>query len=275
MQMLLFAAVLALPLLTGVMPVGNRFVFTPKPGNPGTPARHGLPGEAVRLVTTDGVTLSAWFIPGAPKKPLLVYFHGNASNLADCVGYLRLFHELGFPLLAVDYRGYGASSGKLEREEELYRDGRGVITYLEKRGWRPDGMIFYGQSLGGAVALQMARETPPAGLVLEATFTSIPDMARLMSPFWYPVLGRWLTEARFDNLAKIPSLKVPLLLLQADRDPVVPAAMAQRLLTAATTPKSLHLYRGNTHCDAVREDRAGLAAALITFAADVTPSRKR
>src|SRR6266567_6409068 len=152
--------------------LGNRFLFSSKSEFSANPAHYGVPYEEIWFPARDGAMLNGWFVAGAPAAPLVLYFHGNDGNLSDCAEYLKLLHDLGFPVCVFDYRGYGQSHGETLRENDLYEDARGAIAYLERRGWRHERMIYYGQSMGAAVAVQMALESPPAGLALESSFTS-------------------------------------------------------------------------------------------------------
>ena len=115
--------------------MGNRFFFSSKSEFSATPAYYGIPYEDVWFSARDGMTLNGWFAAGAPGFPLILYFHGNGGNLSDCAEYLKLLHDLGFPVCVFDYRGYGQSHGETLRENDLYEDARGAIAYLEKRGW--------------------------------------------------------------------------------------------------------------------------------------------
>lgn len=167
----------------------NRSVFLPKKEISASPLLNSIPYQEIWFSARDGVRLNGWYVPGAPETPLVLFFHGNAGNLSDNVEYLNLLHGQGFPIFIFDYRGYGKSEGKPLRENDLYQDARGALFYLEGLGWRHERMIFFGQSMGSAVALQMALESPPSGLVMEGSFTSMKEIVKHISPFAYYTVG--------------------------------------------------------------------------------------
>lgn len=243
----------------------NRYVFILKKELPDTPARNSLPYQEIWFPARDGVQLNGWFVPGALETPLVVFFHGNAGNLSDNLEYLNLLHSRGFPIFIFDYRGYGKSQGVPLRENDLYQDARGAISYLEQQGWPHKKTIFYGQSLGSAVALQMALETPPAGLVMESSFTSMKEIVKYVSPLAYYTVGWWGIDLHFDNLAKIGRVEVPLLLIHGDEDTVVPVAMTRRLFARASVPKMLHIISGGGHCNVFTRDSSAYLAAWNSY----------
>jgi uncharacterized protein len=246
--------------------VVNRFIFTPTKGITATPARSGIPFQEVWFRSADGVRLNGWFIGGGRSKPLVLYFHGVGGNLSDMLDYIKLLHNQGFPVFIFDYRGYGKSEGAPLRENDLYQDGRGAIAFLEGRGWQPERMIFFGQSLGSAVALQSALEFAPAGLVMEGSFTKFKDVMRHVSPLGYLMVGWWGVDLPFDNLAKIGKVTVPVLLIHGEKDQVAPVQMTMRLFEAAPSPKMLHIVRNGGHCNAFAMDSYAYLAAWNSYA---------
>ena len=221
------------------------FLYFPDSGQAATPKDYGLAYEEIRFAATDGTRLHGWLLPPPPDAPLVVFFMGNAGNKSYRVDNLRFLVELGLGVCIFDYRGYGQSSGK-PSEAGIYSDALGLLDHLANRGWQPDRMIFFGRSLGAAVALQVALQHPPAGLVLETPFTSIAAMGRRHYPLLYPLLG-WLVEADYDNLAKIDQLTSPLLIIYGERDRICPAAMAESLYRRAPEPKRLVGIPGAGH----------------------------
>jgi hypothetical protein len=226
----------------------RHFIFFPDRTLHATPTAVGLPYEEVSFPAADGVPLHGWYLPGDPAKPLVLFAHGNAGNLSHRIDNLLGFHRLGLPVFIFDYRGYGRSEGE-PTEKGTYEDIRGALAWLKQRGWSPRRIIYFGRSLGAAVALQLALEEPPAGLVLESAFTSVAGMGRHHQPLTYALLGWWAVSARYDNLAKIGGLRCPLLLFQGENDTIVPSKMARQLLEKAPAPKSLHLIPGADHND--------------------------
>ncbi|HMB15015.1 MAG TPA: alpha/beta hydrolase [Pelovirga sp.] len=226
----------------------DTFIFFPTRDIVMTPQSAGLTHEEVYFTAADGVKLHGWFIPGDPQTPVVLFFHGNAGNISHRVDNLRLFkRQLGVSVFIIDYRGYGNSAGKTS-EEGMYADARGALDWLHDKGWNNDRIIYFGRSIGAAVATQLALEEQPAALVLESPFTSVEAMGRRHNPILYFLFG-WLLQSRFDTLTKIDQLNAPLLLFHGTRDTIVPPAMAEQLYALATQPKTLHLIEGAGHND--------------------------
>lgn len=244
-----------LPLLFGALllpapacaALEQMFLFFPDREMIMTPANMRLEFEDVFFTATDGTRLHGWYLAGEPGQPLVLFCHGNAGNISHRVDNLRLLRELGFAVFIFDYRGYGQSEGQ-PGEKGTYSDMRGAIAWLQTRGWPPEQMIYFGRSLGAGVALQLALEIPPAALVLESAFTSVPAMGRLHYPLLWQLAG-WLLDARYDNMAKIHQLKVPLLMFHGQEDEIVPFAMGRELFENAPQPKRFHAIRGAGHND--------------------------
>ena len=141
-----------------------------------TPANIGLAFEPLSIATADGETLDAWFIPAEEPRGTLLFFHGNAGNISHRLDSIALFHRLGLNVLIFDYRGYGRSTGS-PSESGLYKDAEAVWQYLtEERRMLADNIVLFGRSLGGAVAVWLADRVKPAGLIVESSFTSVPDL---------------------------------------------------------------------------------------------------
>jgi len=226
---------------------GTRFIFSSSKDIVRTPEALGLSYEEIWFATQDDLQLHGWFVPGEPKKPLVLVFLGNAANISSLVNNLQYFHEIGFSTFIFDYRGFGQSQGQATREEDLYADARSAISYLRDRGWSSSQIIYYGHSMGAAVSLQMGLEFPPAAVVMESPFTNMTDIAWHTAPVTYALIGWWAIRARFDNINKIEKLPVAVVIIQGDEDQVVPAEMAQRLYERATQPKTIYLIPGGGH----------------------------
>ena len=225
----------------------HHFLYFPDKTLVGTPALAGLEFEDVSFPAADGVSLHGWLVPGKKDWPLILFCHGNAGNISHRIDNLLLFHRLGVSVFIFDYREYGQSAGTAS-EEGTYQDVRGALRFLQSRGWQPERMIYFGRSMGAAVALQLALEAPPAGLVLESPFPSISAMGWHHYPVLYFLLG-WIFSASYDNLDKISRLHAPLLIFLGKKDLVVPEKMARKLFARANEPKAFHLIDGAGHND--------------------------
>jgi fermentation-respiration switch protein FrsA (DUF1100 family) len=237
---------LAAVLLLAVFVLGqNRLLYFPTRRFAVTPAALGLEADELAVVAEDGVRLHGWWIRGAGKRALL-FFHGNAGNIADRLERAKILHaRFGLDVFLVDYRGYGFSQGS-PSEEGLYRDARAVYRVAVSAGFRSEQIVIFGESLGAAVAVDLARRSPCAGLVIEAPFLSIPEIARVHYPF-VPAL---FVRSRFDNLSKIAEVAVPKLILVPELDEVVPPDHGRRLFEAARGVRELYVVPGARHNDA-------------------------
>jgi hypothetical protein len=222
--------------------------YFPNTSDPGAPSGHGLPEmEITRSRTHDGYTLNGWY--AAPREPgglVVVLFHGNAGNISHRAQKARQMIDAGLGVYLVEYRGYGGNPGR-PTEEGLYHDARAVLRALQgKHRISPDHMIFYGESLGTGVAVQMASELKPKLVVLEAPFASAADVAKVHYPF-LPV--DLLMQDRFDSIEKIKTVKVPVYIVHGDEDNVIPLSQAQKLFEAANHPKEINVINGGGHSD--------------------------
>jgi fermentation-respiration switch protein FrsA (DUF1100 family) len=247
-------------LLAGILGTGmflgleKYVIYVPHRTLEATPREAGLAFEDVWFPAGDGLRLHGWLIPAAGARFTLVWFHGNAGNISHRVDNIQQLHRhLDRPLrptiFIFDYRGYGRSAGNLSdlSEEATYHDAAGALAYLRGRqdlaGTR---LIYFGRSLGAAIAVEAAQRQVPAGLILETPFTSIRDMARVALPF-LPVGS--LLRTKYDSLTKIREVRAPLLVLHGDRDDVVPYEQGRRLFEAANPPKTFYTIRGARHND--------------------------
>jgi fermentation-respiration switch protein FrsA (DUF1100 family) len=231
------------------------------------PGNHGLVHEDVEARTADGERLHGWWIAATAASRLghLVHFHGNAGNISHRLAEAAALSAAGFDVLLFDYRGYGRSTGR-PHEEGLYQDARAVLAAVSQRRGVDASRVFYvGESLGGAVALALALERPPRGLVLQSTFTGIRDMARLHYAFVPPVL----VPDAYPSLRRITALRAPLLVVHGERDEIVPLSHGQRLFAAAPEPKRWHPVANAGHNDLLAVAGSGYAAAIAAWAAAV------
>ena len=248
----------------------NRLIFSPPrfPIGFSSPQDYSLRLEEIWLTASDGVRLNANFLPAPESSKVLLWFHGNAENIGMGLDHLKSLEPLGINILAVDYRGYGKSDGSPD-EHGVYRDAEAAYRWLtEERRFEPRNIFVYGHSLGGAVAVDLASRFPCGGLIVESSFTSIPDMARRI--YRIPFL-QYLPRSRFDSLAKIKKVSSPVLIIHGKQDQVVPFEMGRRLYEAAREPKTFlpiedaahddpYVVGGERYDDALREF-LGIAAS--------------
>jgi len=207
--------------------------------------------EECTFATEDGLTLHAWWHPGAgptppEERPVLLWCHGNAGNITHRETNLRMVAGRGLAALLFDYRGYGKSEGK-PSEEGLYRDVAAAYRYLTgERGIASGRIVAFGRSLGAAVALDVALREPVAALIMESAFESVPAMAKVEMP-WLP--ARLVVRSRFDSLGRVGGLRVPLLMLHGDRDEIVPFRQGRAVFDAAPEPKTWYTIQGAGHND--------------------------
>ena len=213
-----------------------RLVFFPSRELATLPTPYGLEYEDIQLRTQDGVELHGWFLPAPTALATLLFFHGNAGNISHRLESIQLFHDIGLDVMIIDYRGYGQSTGHAS-EQGTYLDADAAWTYLvEQRGVDPMQIIVFGRSLGAAVASWIAIKHQPAALILESTFTSIPDIAA----HYYPLLPvRWLARIRYDNRSRLAKVQCPVLVIHSKDDEIIPYAHAKQLFEMATSPKQL------------------------------------
>lgn len=207
--------------------------------------------QEVLFPAGDGPRLYGWYLPGSNSRQVILFFHGTATNLSHLTPLLKELKRLHTAIFAIDYRGFGRSGGR-PTEAGTYQDARGALAYLLRLGWAPDQIIYYGHSLGAAIALQLALDDPPSGLVLESPFTSIPDLIHYHHPWIFSVMP-WAFPPFYDNRAKIGSLRTPLLIFQGRRDTIVPPQMARTLYSLAPNPKILDLVPRAGHADVPRK----------------------
>ncbi len=211
----------------------QKSLYYPTKEMEGTPAVLGLDYRDIVFSTPDKVTLHGWFVPAPDARCSVLFFHGNGGNISHRLGKIDFLHKLGANVFIVDYRGYGRSGGR-PRESGLYQDASAAYAYL-RDVLKQDCVIVYGESLGGAVAIDLALRQKVAGLVLEGTFSNVADMAKTVYP-WLPAA---VLSSKFDSLTKIASVRAPKLQLHAQDDDIVPFDLGKRLYETAGEPKAV------------------------------------
>lgn len=221
--------------------------------------------------TQDGLDLQGWYFPPQQSKPVIVFFHGNAANIFLRQQKVNEYLDAGYGVLLAEYRGFGGNPGDIS-EQGFYLDALSFIKWLEDRqALAPSGIVLYGESIGGGVAVEVAASLSregrsPFALVLEVPFTSLVDMARLYYPF-VPV--DFLLKDRFMNSEKIRDVRAPLLVVNGDRDEVIPFQQGQKLFEMAGEPKKYVKIPGGDHNNLHRN---GLQKYVLEFLAGI-PSR--
>ena len=206
-----------------------------------TPEALGMEYQDVSIATEDGETLHGWWVPHGHASGTILFSHGNAGNISHRLETLRQLHELGLNVLMYDYRGYGNSTGN-PSEDGLYHDIEAAWRWLvDERGRAPGEIVISGRSLGGAVTAWLAARVEPACVILESTFTSVPDLGAELYP-WLPV--RMLSRLRFDALARVPEISSPLLIIHSRDDEIVPWEHARELHAAAVNPAEMLTISG-------------------------------
>jgi uncharacterized protein len=233
-----------------------------------------LPGtEQFDVKLANGHTLNFWYVPqeDAMRAPTVLYLHGARWNLNGSVFRMSRWLDLGFNVLAVDYRGFGKSTELLPSEETAYEDARAAFEELKRREPDPARRFIYGHSLGGALAIDLAAgllkesENGVGGIIIESTFTSIPAVVRGMKYGWVPGIGLAVTQP-FDSATKIGKVKTPLLIIHGTADGIVPHAMADELFAAAASKvKKVIKIEGGTHSGASRVGGATYRDAVLDF----------
>lgn len=232
----------------------DRFIFFPD-------RRVGPPPTGVEerwILTEDGPRLHAWYVPPREGGPVLLWSHGNAGNIDSRRSVLLALAARGLGVLAYDYRGYGRSEGS-PSEAGVYRDATAAFDDLVARGVDPAAIVCFGESLGGAVSIELATRRRCGAIIAVSTFTRLGDLARRH----YGLLGS-LAGGRFDSLARLPRVSAPVLIAHGDRDEIVPIDMGERLFAAAPALKRFVRITGADHDDAL--ERVDLLDAIAEFA---------
>jgi fermentation-respiration switch protein FrsA (DUF1100 family) len=224
----------------------RRLIYYPDPEY-STPADAELEGivREVRLDTPDGERLVAWWAPAAPGQPTLLYFHGNAGNLDSRADRFHLFHKAGLGVFMPAYRGYSGSTGT-PSETALVADAKLAYDYLRQKGLAADDIVAYGESLGSGVAVQLAVAKKIDALVLDAPYTSLPDIGKWLYPAM-PV--RTFMIDRFESKRYIKGVKAPILIMHGTNDRTIPIQFGKALFEAAPEPKKMEVIEGAGHSD--------------------------
>jgi len=244
-------------------PLLNALLYFPSRTIEHLPADAGLAYGDLWFETDDGERLHGWWVKRrAAALGHVLLCHGNAGNVGDRLLHATLLTAVGFDVLLFDYRGYGHSSGT-PGEQGTYRDARGALACLLRQpDVDPSRVLYLGESLGGAVAIELALAHPPAGLVLLSAFTSVREMARVH----YALIPTALVPDAYPSLRLIGRLRAPLLVLHGEDDALVPVEHGRALFDAATGPKRLRIVPGVGHNDIVSLAGKLLAEEIASWA---------
>jgi fermentation-respiration switch protein FrsA (DUF1100 family) len=220
----------------------RRLIYFPSPG-PVPPATTVLPGgRDVLIDTEDGIRLGAWYFPAGDSAVLVC--NGNGGDRSMRAPLAAALNRMGLSVLLFDYRGYGGNPGT-PSEAGLAADADAARQWLSAQP-DVDRIVYFGESLGAAVAIGLAVQLPPAALVLRSPFTSLADVAAVHYP-WLP--ARRLLLDSYPSIERIASVNAPVLVVAGDRDDIVPAVLSRRLYDAAAEPKRYVLVHGAGHND--------------------------
>jgi fermentation-respiration switch protein FrsA (DUF1100 family) len=224
----------------------NSLLFFPSVYPDGNWNPPGLAFEDAWFEAPDGTKLHGWYVPHADPRAVVLIAHGNGGNLSHRVELLDLLHELGVSSLIFDYRGYGRSGGSPDEAGILF-DARAARRWLaERAGVKESEIVLFGESLGGGVMVDLAAADGARALILENTFSSLPDVAAFHYP-WLPV--KLLMRSKLDSASKIGRYHGPVLQFHGDADAIIPLALGERLFDAANEPKQLVIVRNADHND--------------------------
>jgi uncharacterized protein len=249
----------------GLLSLAQRsFIYFPE-GQVPSPASGGLrAADVVRFNTDDDLELEGWFVPAREPSAsrTIIVFNGNAGNRAGRAPLAAAFAEYGWSTLLLDYRGYGGNPG-LPSEAGLERDARAALRYvLSRHDVDPARIVYFGESLGAAVAVRLATHFPPAALILRSPFSSMTAIGMRHYPF-LPV--RWLLRDRFASIDRIGRITSPMLFIAGDADSIVPLADTQLLYDAAPGPKQLVVVPDADHNDESLFGGPEMMAAIRRF----------
>jgi len=230
-------------------------------------------GLPVTVSGEAGQSLHGWWVAAAAwDAKAVLYLHGNDGNVSTRMGDIAALRELGYAVFMPDYRGYGESEGSFPSEKTVYEDAEAAWVYLiDHRGIRPANLCIYGHSLGGAIGIELAVHHPEAaGLIVESSFTSIRDMAKLRRQ--YALLPIRLLNQRFDSIQKVSKLELPVLYIHGTADEVVPYSMGEQLFRASGGRKRFIAIGGGMHNNNAAVGGPLFRAAIRDFVEESTAS---
>jgi fermentation-respiration switch protein FrsA (DUF1100 family) len=258
-----YAVLIYFSLIGGLFLAQRDMMYFPSYDKPVLKSTGVIGMEEIRVRTSDGLTLFGWYkSPATAEKPTILWFHGNASNVAWTATRAIPYLKQGYGVLLAEYRGYSSNPGK-PSENGIYNDARAFMAWLTQQKETPaNSVILYGESLGSGPAIQIAMENPTVhALVLEAPMSSAQEIAQKHYPFM-PV--RMLLKDKYDNITKIKEIKSPLIVVHGEEDTVIPYVFGKKLFDAAPEPKSMITIQGANHNDLGEFDIAGKVMSILS-----------
>lgn len=231
----------------------SKYVYFPTYEIVSTPSDAGLFYEDIMLETSDGINISAWYIPSENPRGTVLFFHGNGGNISHRIEFIEMFYSINLSTFIIDYRGYGKSEG-VPTEEGTYLDAEAAWNYLvEEKKIEPSSIIIYGRSLGGPIGARIAEKYKPKAFILDSTFTSIKDIGAKLYPF-LPV--RKFFKFEYNTIEYLKGVDCPVLVIHSRADNYIPFSHAQKLLETIDSRKELVETLGdhNTNFMVSRED---------------------
>lgn len=239
LKVVLFVCLAAGVCLLSLKYIESRTLFYPTQDVSFNPKSANLEFQDVFFTTDDNVELNGWLILREGAVYTVLFCHGNAGNLSHRIDKLKFFHELGCNVFIFDYRGYGKSKGR-PSEKGFYRDAKAAYKFLLSSGVSSDQIIGYGESIGGAVIVDLASKEPMRAMILDSTLTSIKDMIARA----YPFVPYWVFSSRFASDEKIKQINIPKLIIHSRNDEIIPYAIGKKLYEVALPPKEFAEIRG-------------------------------
>lgn len=239
--------------------VEKHTLFHPQKQIEFAPEEFGLAYEDIFFKTSDNVQINGWLLPASGARFTILFSHGNAGNIGHRLEKIKFFHDLGCNVFIFDFRGYGRSNGN-PSESGLYRDTQAAYDYLLSRGIRPEDIVGYGESIGGAFIIDLAAKQKLAALIIDSSFTSARDMAKNT----FPALPHWIFASRLDSEEKIKTIICPKLIAHSINDDIVPYALGRKLYESAKPPKEFLQIRGG-HNSNFFESEALLREKIADF----------
>lgn len=242
----------------------KHLIFFPDKNVTFTPRDVGLNYTDIFLETRDKIKIHGWYIPADSAKVVLLFCHGNAGNISQRLESIKLFNALSLNVLIFDYRGFGKSAGSPD-ESGTYRDVEAAWEYLlNKEGFQPQQIVIFGRSLGSGIASALAAEVDPGALILESSFTSLPDLGASLYPL-FPI--RLLARYNYPTIQRLQNISSPILFIHSPNDEIIPFSHGQKNYQMAKEPKQF-LEISGSHNDGFLVSGKKYYEGILNFLAE-------